>query len=116
MSARVPSNTAKVRLPPVINHSRRLNGCYDDRDREADFRFPAVLRDDDEPVFFRGTLAPLDRASLSPIAIACFRLFTGAPVLLFSVPDLRRCMADFTLFWAAFPYFATLPPFLGWNE
>ncbi len=80
--------------------------------RAVDFRpppfFAAVLR----PPFFaaalrpprfappffavrlRGTLAPFSRASLSPIAIACSRLFTFRPLRpLFSVPFLRRRIA-----------------------
>jgi hypothetical protein len=48
--------------------------------------------------FRRGTLAPLSRASLSPMAIACFRLVTLEPELLLSVPFFRRLMADFTRF------------------
>jgi hypothetical protein len=49
--------------------------------------------------FFReGTLPPFRLASLKPIAIACFRLFTLLPELLFRVPFLRRCIADFTRF------------------
>lgn len=80
---------------------------YEDRERDVDFRFEV-----DADLFF-GTLAPFERASLSPMAIACFRLFTFAPLLLFSVPAFRRCIADLTRFWAAFPYFATLPPLLG---
>jgi hypothetical protein len=43
---------------------------------------------------FFGTLAPFFRASDSPIAIACFLLFTFFPDRpLFSVPDLRFFMA-----------------------
>jgi hypothetical protein len=57
-------------------------------------------------LFFRGTFAPFLRASLRPIAIACFRLFTFRPEPLFSVPFFLRCMADFTRLPAAFPYFA----------
>jgi hypothetical protein len=53
-----------------------------------------------------GTLAPLLRASLSPIAIACFRLFTVRPEPLFNVPLFRRRIADFTVLEAALPYFA----------
>jgi hypothetical protein len=73
----------------------------------ADF-FAAVLPD------FRalrrplggGTFAPFSRASLRPMAIACFSLVTFLPVLLFSVPLFLRRIADSTLFDAAFPYFA----------
>jgi hypothetical protein len=57
-----------------------------------------------------GTFAPFARASLRPIAIACFRLFTVWPELLFKVPFLRRRMADSTFFDADLPYFAMTPP------
>jgi len=56
----------------------------------------------------RGTFAPLARASESPIAIACLRLFTFRPLPLFSVPFLRRRIALPTLFDADFPYFRPL--------
>src|SRR6187455_454272 len=46
----------------------------------------------------RGTLPPFSRASLSPMAIACLRLFTVAPEPLFSVPRFRRRIADSTVF------------------
>jgi len=55
--------------------------------------------------FRGGTFPPFCRASLNPMAMACFRLFTLAPELLFNVPFFRRCMADFTRSPAAFPYF-----------
>lgn len=63
------------------------------------------------PFLFRGTFAPFSRASLKPIAIACFRLVTLRPDPLFSVPFFFRCIADLTRLPAAFPYFAiaTLP-------
>jgi len=60
---------------------------------------------------FFGTLAPFFRASDNPIAIACFRLFTFPPwpdLPRRSVPFLRRCIALFTRFDAAFPYFREL--------
>jgi hypothetical protein len=60
-----------------------------------------LFRDD-----FRGTFAPFSRASLSPIAIACLRLVTFRPELLFSVPFFFRRIVDRTLFDADFPYFA----------
>jgi hypothetical protein len=60
-------------------------------------------------VRFRGTLAPFSRASLKPMAIACLRLVTLRPEPLFSVPRLRRRIADFTVFEAAFPYLAMEP-------
>src|SRR5690349_873362 len=54
----------------------------------------------------RGTFAPALRASDSPIAIACFRLFTFLPERpLLSVPSLRSCIARLTLLDAFFPYF-----------
>jgi hypothetical protein len=56
--------------------------------------------------FRRGTFAPFERASLSPIAMACFRLFTLRPEPLFNVPFFRRRMADSTRFDAALPYLA----------
>jgi len=55
---------------------------------------------------FRGTLPPLLRASFKPIAIACFRLVTRRPELLFNVPRFFRCIADLTRFDADLPYFA----------
>lgn len=60
----------------------------------------------DHEAFGDGTFAPFCLASLSPIAMACFRLVTFRPELLFNVPFLRRCMADFTVLDAALPYFA----------
>jgi len=53
-----------------------------------------------------GTFAPFLRASLNPIAIACFRLFTLPPDPLFSVPFFRRFIADSTRLDADRPYFA----------
>jgi hypothetical protein len=66
---------------------------------EADF-FDAARR----AVFF-GTLAPSRRASDSPIAIACLRLFTLRPERpLRSVPRLRSRMARPTFADAFFEY------------
>jgi len=56
------------------------------------------------PVFFRGTLAPFFRASDSPIAIACLRLFTVRPLPDLRVPFLRRRIALATRLDAAGPY------------
>jgi hypothetical protein len=71
---------------------------FDDDLREADF----FLED-----FLAGTLPPSRRASESPIAIACFRLFTVLPERpLFSFPRLRSCIARFTFFCAFLPYLA----------
>jgi hypothetical protein len=53
-----------------------------------------------------GTFAPFSRASLSPIAIACFLLRTFRPEPLVNVPFFRRRIADATRFEADFPYFA----------
>lgn len=56
---------------------------------------------------FLGTFAPAFRASLNPIAIACFRLVTRLPDRPdFRVPRLRSCMARSTLLCAFLPYFA----------
>jgi hypothetical protein len=54
----------------------------------------------------RGTFTPFLRASLRPIAIACFRLFTLRPEPLFNVPFFLRCIADLTRLPAALPYLA----------
>src|SRR5215218_10335398 len=70
------------------------------------FFFLAVFR----VVFRGGTFAPLARASLRPMAMACLRLLTFRPEPLFSVPFLVRRTADSTLFEAARPYFAIVPP------
>jgi hypothetical protein len=67
------------------------------------------LRDDDFLLedFFDGTLPPSRRASESPMAIACFRLFTVFPERpLFNVPRLRSCIALRTLLCAFLPYLA----------
>jgi hypothetical protein len=67
------------------------------------------------PLFFRGTFAPFFRASDSPMAIACLRLFTLPPLPprpLLSVPFLRRRIALATRFPADLPYFRPLDFFL----
>jgi len=65
---------------------------------------PLRVRERDD---LRGTFAPFSRASLRPIAIACFRLLTRRPERpLFSVPRFRRRIADSTLFDAFLPYLA----------
>lgn len=62
---------------------------------QEDFFLPHHLDDD----FFLGTFAPLLRASESPIAIACLRLFTVLPLRpLLSVPLFFSCIARFTFF------------------
>lgn len=64
-------------------------------------------------LFFWGTLAPFLRASDSPIAIACFRLFTTPPLPPLpdrSVPFFSRRTALSTFLPAAFPYLR-LPDF-----
>jgi hypothetical protein len=55
-----------------------------------------LLLDRDD--FRRGTFPPFSRASLKPIAMACLRLVTFRPELLFSVPFFLRCIADLTRF------------------
>jgi hypothetical protein len=57
--------------------------------------------------FLRGTFAPFFRASESPIAMACFRLFTFPPFPPGpdrKVPFFRRRIALSTRFDAASPY------------
>src|SRR5579871_2282594 len=61
-----------------------------------------------QAAFLRGTFAPFLRASESPMAIACLRLFTVPPFP--PRPDLRvpcflRRIALATVFCAPFPYF-----------
>src|SRR5882724_5204573 len=62
--------------------------------------------------FFLGTLPPAFRASDSPIAIACFLLFTFLPEPLLSVPFFRSCIAFSTFLDAFLPYLAIVcfPP------
>jgi len=62
-------------------------------------------------------LAPFSLASFKPMAIACLRLVTLRPEPLFSVPRLRRRIADFAVFDAPLPYFAmdTSTPARGCN-
>jgi hypothetical protein len=56
--------------------------------------------------FFAGTFAPSARASESPIAIACLRLFTVLPLRpLFSLPRLYSCISRSTDFEAFGLYF-----------
>jgi hypothetical protein len=56
--------------------------------------------------FFFGAFLPSLRASESPMAIACFRLFTVLPLRpLLRVPSLRSCIAFSTFFEAPFEYF-----------
>lgn len=62
---------------------------------------------------FLGTFAPLRRASESPMAMACLRLFTVLPLLpLLSVPFFFLCIARSTAFVAPLPYRA-IPPLLS---
>src|SRR5205085_2921004 len=66
------------------------------------------------PAFLRGTFAPFLRASDRPIAIACLRLLTFLPLRpLFSLPRLRRRIADLTAFPAPLLYLAIAQPPLG---
>jgi len=61
-------------------------------------RFLPLFRLRPPPDRFRGTFAPARRASLRPIAIACFRLLTLRPERPdLRVPCLRSCIARFTL-------------------
>lgn len=94
-----------------------LSGRQADDDSAASFTSQRPNRSRDENYLFfrdpddlrRGTFAPFLRASLSPMAMACFRLFTFRPDPLFSVPFFLRCIADLTRLPAALPYLA-MPP------
>src|SRR5206468_10635965 len=56
---------------------------------------------------FGGTFAPCFRALDSPMAMACFRLFTFLPERpLFSLPRLNSCIALLTCFLEPRPYLA----------
>src|SRR4030095_8432974 len=86
-----------------VQSGARLCGMLPGERDHLDASAPASLYFD-----FRGTFAPFLRASDSPMAIACLRLRTRFPLPLFSVPDLRRCIADLTAFFAPPSYLATL--------
>ena len=59
--------------------------------------------------FLGGTFAPARRASDSPIAIACLRLFTFLPERpLSNLPVFRSCITFLTFDCAFFPYFGML--------
>jgi hypothetical protein len=71
------------------------------------FRLVELLRRPEVRPFGDGTFAPFFRASESPIAIACSRLFTLPPWPDFPrrrVPRLRRRIALLTLLLAPLPY------------
>jgi hypothetical protein len=73
--------------------------------------FPAFFA-----VFFFGAFMPAARASDSPIAIACLRLFTFLPERpLFSVPALVFLIARPTLAAAFFEYFRAIVS-SRWND
>ena len=77
-------------------------------------RFAASLARSYEDFLRLGTFAPDLRASESPIAIACLRLFTFLPERPdLSVPRLRSCIARRTFFCALLPYFLRPEVFLG---
>jgi hypothetical protein len=80
------------------------------------FRFFAVFR---FLAAFFGTFLPFARASESPIAIACFLLFTVLPERpLFKVPALRFFIARLTSAEAFLEYFRAMDdlPVLGKNN
>lgn len=90
----------KVRTPePALTTALRLAEPPTQLFLSAAYRFFALRVDlDFLALLFFGTLAPLARASDSPIAIACLRLFTLRPERpLRSVPDLRFFSARPTL-------------------
>ncbi len=73
---------------------------FDDDFFAEDF-FEGDFFDDD---FLAGTFPPARRASESPMAMACLRLFTFLPEPLLSVPRFSSCMFSSTLSEAFFPY------------
>jgi hypothetical protein len=80
--------------------------------RVEDLRLGDDLRDFFEDFFF-GAFAPERRASESPIAIACLRLFTFFPERpLLSLPRFISCIAFFTFLRDFLPYLAAMesPP------
>jgi hypothetical protein len=98
---------------PCLPHPRHQNGAESaSREGGSAYRFLLVFLDRDART--DGTLAPFSRASLSPIAMACLRLVTFRPDPLFSVPFFRRCIADFTVLDADFPYFAMSATSIRW--
>src|SRR4051812_18412943 len=90
-----------------VGQGAKVSGKWGYFLRDPAFRAP--LR---APAFrLRGTLPPSLRASLRPIAIACFRLVTFRPERPdFSVPCFRSCIARLTLLCAFFPYLAMHTP------
>jgi hypothetical protein len=77
-------------------------------DRLAEDFLDPFFDDEAFELFFFGTFAPSLRASESPMAIACLRLFTFFPEPLRKVPCLRSCIVFSTLSWAFFEYFAMI--------
>jgi len=73
----------------------------------AVFFFAALFLEAFFAVFLGGTFLPSLRASERPMAMACLRLFTVAPLRpLFSWPRFSSCIAFSTFFCAAFEYLA----------
>ena len=79
----------------------------------AYFFFDEVFLEEDflDDDFLAGTFPPARRASDSPMAIACLRLFTVLPDRpLFNLPVFRSCIAFSTFSDAFFPYLAIISP------
>jgi hypothetical protein len=93
----------------LVTRQRFFDVVFRDDDALLDLR-PEDLRLRDPDDLRDGTLAPLLRASFNPIAIACFRLVTLRPELLFRVPRFRRRIVDSTFLEADLPYFAMRKP------
>ena len=84
-----------------VGTTRRNTGDYRLLDRRVDLRRAVPLERR------AGTFLPFRRASESPMAIACLRLFTVLPLRpLFNVPFLRRLIALWTVFEAPREYLA----------
>jgi hypothetical protein len=93
----------------LVGQSAPMRALFARITRVAAVDVPVLILGESLPYLdFRGTFAPFFRASESPMAIACLRLRTRLPLPLFSVPDLRLCIADLTAFFAPPPYLAMI--------
>src|SRR5262245_11931402 len=95
-----PEIEVEIEIPPTLWRSLYGRQLREIRKLICEFRVIGGY-------FLRGTFAPFLRASESPIAIACFLLFTLLVPFFpdFNVPCFRLRIALLTLFWAALPYF-----------
>lgn len=78
-----------------------LDDFFDEDFFDADFLEPPLDFFDED--LRDGVLSPSARASEIPMAIACLRLVTFLPELLFNFPSPYSCIVLLTLFCAFFP-------------